>query len=40
VELYEKVTGKDFRGDDHPDPHARVSEAVETWLRENANGHG
>ena len=35
VELYEKVTGMDFQGDDHPDPHARVAEAVETWLREN-----
>ena len=29
VELYEKVTGMDFQGDDHPDPHTRVAEAVE-----------
>ena len=37
VELYEKVTGMDFQGDDHPDPHARVAEAVETWLHDNAH---
>ena len=37
VELYEKVTGKPFEGDDHADPHARVTEAVESWLATNAS---
>ena len=37
VELFEKVTGKPFEGDDHADPHARVAEAVESWLATNAS---
>ena len=34
VELYEKVTGQTFKRDPHPDPHARVQAAVESWLAE------
>ena len=35
VELHEKVTGKDFKGDSTADPHGRISEAVEGWLSQH-----
>ena len=37
VELYEHVTGQDFVGNDDPDPHARVLNAVESWLEAHRN---
>ena len=35
VELFEQVTGQRFQGDASPDPHARVLDAVESWLQAN-----
>ena len=37
VELYEHVTGQNFVGNDDPDPHARVLNAVESWLEAHHN---
>ena len=35
VELYEKVTGSDFKGDSSSTPLDRIEKAVEDWLAKN-----
>lgn len=37
VELYERITGMDFAGDEHSDPLSRVAAAVEAWLEQRRN---
>ena len=37
VELYERITGMDFAGDEHSDPLSRVADAVEAWLEQRRN---
>jgi phosphoribosylaminoimidazole-succinocarboxamide synthase len=37
VELYERITGMDFAGDEHSDPLSRVADAVEAWLQQRRN---
>ena len=37
VELYERITGIDFAGDEHNDPLSRVAAAVEAWLEQRRN---
>jgi phosphoribosylaminoimidazole-succinocarboxamide synthase len=32
IELYEKITGSDFKGDSSNDPLVRIEKAVEEWL--------